>query len=131
LGSNRLGVRVLAISNKNSCGAAVTDRAIDVAIGALVRANAEGVPRLLITRRPGNTVLAGYWELPGGKAEPGEPLETCLVREFREEVGLNIVVTATLDIIEHQYDYGLVRLHPFRCHDLGGEARNLQVPAHR
>lgn len=109
----------------------MTDRVIDVAIGALVRRNAEGGQRLLITRRPGDTVLAGYWELPGGKAEPGESLEACLMREFREEVGLDVVVSTALDIIEHQYDHGHVRLHPFLCTDAGGHARNLQVAEHR
>lgn len=108
----------------------MTDSTIHVAIGALIRRD-DNTNRLLITRRPGDTVLPGYWELPGGKAEPGESLEACLIREFHEEVGLQITVKHAMPVIEHQYPHGLVRLHPFLCLDLGGEAQNLQVAEHR
>lgn len=54
-----------------------------VAAGALVR---EG--RLLLTRRLEGDALAGFWELPGGKVEPGETPEAALEREWREELGV-------------------------------------------
>jgi mutator protein MutT len=108
----------------------VTDSTIHVAIGALIRRD-DNTNRLLITRRPGDTVLPGFWELPGGKAEPGESLEACLIREFYEEVGLQIAVRQALPVIEHHYPHGLVRLHPFICAGVGGNARNLQVAEHR
>jgi 8-oxo-dGTP pyrophosphatase MutT (NUDIX family) len=38
----------------------------------------------------------GEWELPGGRPEPGEPFEDCLVREVREETGLDVVVNRLL-----------------------------------
>ncbi len=43
---------------------------------------------LLITRRVDGTHLAGHWEFPGGKCEPGESPERCLARELREELGV-------------------------------------------
>lgn len=88
-------------------------------------------PRLLITRRRKGTVYAGYWEFPGGKVEPGESIEACLVREFEEEVGLVIRVERALERIEHDYAHGRVRLHPFYCRLIRGQVRNLEVAEHR
>lgn len=44
--------------------------------------------RVLITRRPEGKAHAGYWEFPGGKLEPGESPEQAVVRELREELGV-------------------------------------------
>lgn len=44
--------------------------------------------RLLLTRRAAGQKLAGYWELPGGKLEPGETVQSCIERELLEELGV-------------------------------------------
>jgi 8-oxo-dGTP diphosphatase len=46
--------------------------------------------RVLIAKRPAGKHLAGLWEFPGGKLEPGETPEACLIRELREELGLEV-----------------------------------------
>ena len=56
-----------------------------VAAAALV--DADG--RVLVQQRAQGT-LAGLWEFPGGKLEPGETPETCLVRELAEELGIDV-----------------------------------------
>ncbi|MEU9137611.1 (deoxy)nucleoside triphosphate pyrophosphohydrolase [Streptomyces sp. NPDC048404] len=61
----------------------MTERIVVVA-GALVRGG-----RLLAARRSAPPDLAGRWELPGGKVEPGETPEHALVRELREELGVD------------------------------------------
>ncbi|MDO8534718.1 MAG: NUDIX domain-containing protein, partial [Xanthobacteraceae bacterium] len=43
-------------------------------------------PRVLITRRPEGKAMAGLWEFPGGKVEPGELPEHTLMRELKEEL---------------------------------------------
>ncbi|WP_405527745.1 (deoxy)nucleoside triphosphate pyrophosphohydrolase [Streptomyces canus] len=50
--------------------------------------------RLLAARRSAPPVLAGRWELPGGKVEEGESSEAALVRELREELGVEVKVGA-------------------------------------
>lgn len=44
--------------------------------------------RVLISKRPEGKALAGLWEFPGGKLEPGETPEDCLIRELQEELGV-------------------------------------------
>ena len=44
--------------------------------------------RLLVQQRPAGKSMAGLWEFPGGKLEPGETPEACLMRELQEELGI-------------------------------------------
>lgn len=62
-----------------------------VVAGALVRAD-----RLLVAQRQRPPELAGLWELPGGKAAPGESDADALARELREELGVEVAVGARL-----------------------------------
>ncbi len=88
---------------------------------------------ILITRRPRHTVFGGYWELPGGKADPGEPIDDCVRRELAEEVGLEVEVVRGLADLVHTYPHGTVRLHPRLCRMTAGspQPRNLHVDDHR
>lgn len=83
--------------------------------------------RLLVTRRPTGTHLAGSWEFPGGKLEPGEPPEVCAVREVLEEVGLRVTALGRRAPIRHRYGERSVVLYPIDCSLIGGELRLLEV----
>jgi 8-oxo-dGTP diphosphatase len=62
--------------------------------------------RVLIAQRPAGKKLAGLWEFPGGKLEPGETPEDCLVRELREELDITTWKSclAPLSFASHEYD---------------------------
>jgi 8-oxo-dGTP diphosphatase len=76
--------------------------------------------RVLVTRRLQGTHLEGYWEFPGGKCDPGEPLEACLARELLEELAVDAIVGGKILTTSHQYPERRVELHFFAC-ELRGE----------
>lgn len=88
---------------------------------------------ILITKRLANTVYAGYWELPGGKIDPGESPTRAAVREVHEELGLIVSPIAQLIPIEHTYEHATVRLHAVVCSiaPQSPPPANLQVAEHR
>jgi 8-oxo-dGTP diphosphatase len=74
--------------------------------------------RCLVTQRGPGMRLPGKWELPGGKVEPGEDPRAALVREIREELGLEILPG---DLLATGHDRaGTVRLDAYACTLLGG-----------
>jgi mutator protein MutT len=81
----------------------------------VVAAVVERDEAFLVTRRLRGTHLAGLWEFPGGKCEPGESHEACLERELLEELGVRATVGDELLTTEHAYPERTVRLHFRRC----------------
>lgn len=86
--------------------------------------------RVLLTRRTEGQHLAGMWELPGGKLEEGESPEEALVRECREECGIEVDVGEILDVTHHRYPDKTVLLLFYRCALRSGQVRHLQVADH-
>lgn len=80
----------------------MTARLVLVAAVALV--DADG--RVLLAQRPPGKTLAGMWEFPGGKVEPGERPEQCLIRELDEELGIAVkeACLAPLTFASHAYE---------------------------
>ena len=91
----------------------------------------QGQLRILITRRPANTVYGGYWELPGGKVDPDETPQEATVRELKEELGILVKPTQPLQAVSHVYPHAHVLLHPFICQWLAGKIEHLAVQEHR
>ena len=62
--------------------------------------------RILLAQRPEGKTLAGLWEFPGGKVEPGERPETTLIRELHEEIGITVAepCLAPLTFARHAYE---------------------------
>ena len=73
----------------------------------------------LMTRRLKGTHLAGKWEFPGGKCEPGEAHDACLSRELNEELGVQCEIGEEIFTVEHAYPERTVRLHFHRATLLG------------
>jgi A/G-specific adenine glycosylase len=83
--------------------------------------------RFLIARRPLHGLLGGLWEFPGGKQLEGEDLPTCLQREIREELGIDIQVGKQLGVYRHAYTHFRVTLYALQCELLSGEPQPIQV----
>lgn len=62
--------------------------------------------RVLIAKRPEGKPMAGLWEFPGGKVDPGETPEVALIRELREELGIDTAASclAPLTFASHGYE---------------------------
>jgi 8-oxo-dGTP diphosphatase len=71
--------------------------------------------RFLVTRRQNGVHLAGLWEFPGGKRDPGETLEGCMIRELDEELGVQARVQEEVLVTSHAYPERIVELHFLRC----------------
>lgn len=60
--------------------------------------------KVLLSRRKKGVHLAGRWEFPGGKAEPGEDPRAAVRRELEEELGIRVAVGDIADVTFHRYD---------------------------
>jgi 8-oxo-dGTP diphosphatase len=86
--------------------------------------------RILIGQRKPGGRHGLKWEFPGGKVEPGEERRAALVRELREELGIEAVVGAEIERLDYSYTRERVtRLIFFRVTEFEGEARNLAFEA--
>jgi 8-oxo-dGTP diphosphatase len=97
----------------------MTDQRSDpvrVAAGVLVE---DG--RVLIARRAPGRSEGGKWEFPGGKLEPGETPEECLVRELAEELGIQTRVLSPMVTTVHKYTWGTIELMALRVERVAGE----------
>lgn len=81
---------------------------------------------VLIIRRPLHASHGGMWEFPGGKLEPNEEPSAALIREIKEEVGLNIVSHQFLGEVVHSYGEKTVTLLIFSIHEYTGIASRLE-----
>lgn len=89
--------------------------------------------RVLLAQRPEGRSLAGLWEFPGGKVEPGERPEETLIRELAEEVGLAVEepCLAPLTFASHAYPDFHLLMPLFACRRWSGVARPLEGQALR
>ena len=91
----------------------------------MIDGSAAVIPRadgsFLIARRPAGKVYAGYWELPGGKIELGEPAAAALTRELHEELGIDVIRAYPWITRVHAYPHATVRLNFFRVLEWSGE----------
>ncbi|MCA8881504.1 MAG: 8-oxo-dGTP diphosphatase MutT [Rhodobacteraceae bacterium] len=86
-----------------------------VLVAAVVLVDADG--RVLLAQRPEGKSMAGLWEFPGGKVEPGETPEAALIRELHEELGVETWESclAPLTFASHSYDDFHLLMPVFVC----------------
>jgi 8-oxo-dGTP diphosphatase len=87
--------------------------------------------RVLIAQRPPGKALAGLWEFPGGKVDPGERPEACLIRELAEELGIVVKeeCLAPLTFASHAYEEFHLLMPLWVCRRWEGFVRPLEGQA--
>lgn len=87
--------------------------------------------RVLIAQRPEGRSMAGLWEFPGGKVEPGETPEQALVRELREELSIEVCETclAPFTFASHTYEQFHLLMPLYLCKTWEGEVAPREAQA--
>lgn len=93
---------------------------VHVAVGVVFRADGA----VLFGQRVPGKPYAGWWEFPGGKLEAGESVEQALVRELREELGIEVQASLPWVVRDHIYPHAAVRLHFCRVTRFAGDAQS-------
>lgn len=91
----------------------------------------ESEGKILLARRRAHVPYPLLWEFPGGKVEAGEDPGECIVREVREELGVEVAVDGIYEVLFHRYPERDVLLLVYRCRWLNGDIQDLEVLEHR
>jgi len=92
---------------------------IDVSCALIISHNGE----VLVAQRSLNMHLPLKWEFPGGKVEPGESARECLIREIREELGVEIKIVKKMSPVVYDQGKQIIRLIPFQCVLVRGQVK--------
>lgn len=100
-----------------------------VLVVAVALVDADG--RVLLAQRPEGKSMAGLWEFPGGKVEPGENPEDTLIRELHEELGIEVKAAclAPLTFASHRYEDFHLLMPLYVCRRWTGDVRGREGQA--
>jgi 8-oxo-dGTP diphosphatase len=95
-------------------------------VAACALIDADG--RVLLARRPEGKKMAGLWEFPGGKLDPGETPEAALIRELKEELGIDVASAclAPFAFASHAYERAHLLMPLYVCRRWRGTPRPLE-----
>ena len=83
--------------------------------------------KILIAKRKKNQLLGGLWEFPGGKIKNNESIVSCIKREAKEELGIEIKVKDFIIKVNHQYSHFKITLHAYHCQYINGTIQCIEV----
>jgi mutator protein MutT len=121
----RLGAKVQALPRHVAASERLSLHLERSVVHVVAAAVIDTAGRVLIAQRPAGKHLAGGWEFPGGKLDPGEDRRAGLARELHEELGITISTPRPLIRVRHAYDYGDVLIDMWVVRQYRGEPRGL------
>ena len=96
-------------------GMVLAPKHVEVVAGLIFR---DG--RLLACQRRESGAFPLKWEFPGGKVEPGESFEECLIREIAEELDIQVAVGQQFGVVKHSFTHFKMRMVVFMCSFVSG-----------
>ena len=104
---------------------------VTVSGAVILRVNPQTNKKEIFATQRGYGDYKDGWEIPGGKLEPGETPEACIVREIREELATEIKVERILGVVDYDYPNFHLTMHCILCTIVSGELKLLEHEAAR
>ena len=99
---------------------------IRVSAAIIVRTNPQTQKKELFATQRGYGDFKGGWEFPGGKLEPSETPEECIVREIREELATEVKAEKIIGVVEYDYPAFHLTMHCILCSVVSGDLTLLE-----
>lgn len=99
---------------------------ITVSGAIILRTNPETHKKEIFATQRGYGDFKGGWEIPGGKLEPGESPQQCIVREIREELETEVKAEKILGVVDYDYPAFHLTMHCILCSIVSGELKLLE-----
>ena len=104
---------------------------ITVSGAVILRTNPDTNKKEIFATQRGYGDYKDGWEIPGGKLEPGETPEECIVREIREELATQVKAERILGVVDYDYPKFHLTMHCILCTIVSGELKLLEHEAAR
>ena len=102
---------------------------VTVSGAVILRTNPDTNKKEIFATQRGYGDYKDGWEIPGGKLEPGETPEACIVREIREELATEIKAEKILGVVDYDYPNFHLTMHCILCTIVSGELKLLEHEA--
>ena len=99
---------------------------ISVSAAVILRTNPQTLKHEILATQRGYGDFKGGWEFPGGKLEPAETPEECIVREIQEELATEVKAEKTLGVVEYDYPSFHLTMHCILCSVVSGNLKLLE-----
>ena len=100
---------------------------VTVSGAVILRTNPETNQKEIFATQRGYGDYKDGWEIPGGKLEPGETPEECIVREIREELATEVRAERILGVVDYDYPTFHLTMHCILCTIVSGKLQLLEL----
>ena len=104
-------------------------KTVTVSGAVILRTNPDTNKKEIFATQRGYGDYKDGWEIPGGKLEPGETLEQCIVREIKEELATDVKAEKILGVVDYDYPNFHLTMHCILCAIVSGDLKLLEHEA--